>query len=356
MNKFPTLLFVAASLVCIPKLAADPLPVIIDTDIGSYQDDPCAIGILHQLMSRNDVKILAIVGSTKYEGIAMDIDVLNTYFGRSNIPIGVTKDPNAYSDPQGSQNWTETIRKRFSYKIRWNAEAEDAIRVYRRVLANAKNNSVSILMIGHFTNMANLLRSGRDFISNLTGEQLVRDKVKEVVAMAGEFPNSISPEWNIAKDIPSAQFVANTWPSPITFVGFEIAKFDCYQPYEKVNFTTVEGNPVGLSAWMAFHDPNNPLEPGCFDVVAAMILGQQVEHIYRSIWGRIEIADDGNNKWHLVENHSHRYMVPVNDTVRSIVVERIYRLLPTSASLSVSPLFLCTLSLSALTVFVFQLN
>lgn len=187
------------------------MPVIVDTDIGGFPDDPTALAILHGLANLDQIEILAMVGSTRYEGIAMAMDVINTFFGRSNIPLGVTRDAQAYSDSQGSQNWTEYIRHHFPHQITSNADTEDSIVVLRKTLANASDYSVLIFQIGHFTNLANLLQSQPDGISPLSGVELVQRKVVEVVTMAGEFP--FGTEWNIKKDASSARRFAMDWPT-----------------------------------------------------------------------------------------------------------------------------------------------
>ena len=65
-----------------------------------------------------------------------------------------------------------------------------AVEVYRQVLAEAEDNSVVISAIGFATNIADLLRSGPDDKSPLTGSELVAAKVKTVVWQGGWYPPS----------------------------------------------------------------------------------------------------------------------------------------------------------------------
>ena len=60
-----------------------------------------------------------------------------------------------------------------------------AVEVYRQVLAEAEDHSVVISAIGFATNLADLLRSGPDDKSPLTGAELVGQKVKTVVWQGG---------------------------------------------------------------------------------------------------------------------------------------------------------------------------
>lgn len=67
------------------------LPVIFDTDMGPDYDDVGAIALLHAYADQGHAEVLATVASTKYEGVAAVLNVLNTYFRRPDIPIGVPK-------------------------------------------------------------------------------------------------------------------------------------------------------------------------------------------------------------------------------------------------------------------------
>ena len=63
-----------------------------------------------------------------------------------------------------------------------------------------KDNSVTIVTVGFLSNISELLNSGPDKFSKLSGVELVRKKVAQWVAMAGSFPQG--REFNILKDPP----------------------------------------------------------------------------------------------------------------------------------------------------------
>ena len=69
--------------------AANPVPIIFDTDFGPDYDDVGAIAILHCFADSGYVKILATMASSKHKNVAAAIDVFNSYFGRPGIPVGV---------------------------------------------------------------------------------------------------------------------------------------------------------------------------------------------------------------------------------------------------------------------------
>ena len=105
----------------------------------------------------------------------------------------------------------------------------DAVTLYRRILAIQPDKSVTIITVGFLTNLKNLLQSKADMFSPLSGEQLVKQKVKQLVSMAGKFP--AGSEFNINRDFLSAKYVYENFPAPVLFSGFEIGeKIKCGIP------------------------------------------------------------------------------------------------------------------------------
>src|SRR3990170_2451987 len=67
------------------------VPIIFDTDIGTDVDDAGALAILHVLADRGEAKILAAMSANQNHWCAPAIDVINTYYGRPDLPIGASK-------------------------------------------------------------------------------------------------------------------------------------------------------------------------------------------------------------------------------------------------------------------------
>src|ERR1700712_363689 len=99
--------------------------VIFDTDMGPDYDDVGAITLLHVFADSGKAKILATIASTKYEGVAAVINVLNTYFKRPGIPVGVPRG-NAVTKKDW-QHWTDTLIATYPHNIKSNAEVPDAV-------------------------------------------------------------------------------------------------------------------------------------------------------------------------------------------------------------------------------------
>src|SRR3954466_13299928 len=107
MTKFLFLSFFLFLSVTMHAQTNKALPVIFDTDMGPDYDNVGAITMLHAFADNGEAEILATVASTKYEGVASVLNVLNTYFNRPELPIGVPK--GKALELKDFQHWTDTI-------------------------------------------------------------------------------------------------------------------------------------------------------------------------------------------------------------------------------------------------------
>ena len=272
--------------------------IIFDTDMGPDYDDVGAIAVLHALADSNKANILATIASTKYEGVGEVLDVLNRYFGRPTVPIGVPKgEAVSKKDHQG---WSDTIRKKYPHAGRSNEDFEDAVKLYRRLLAQQPDSSVTIVTVGFMTNLADLLSSLPDEQTALTGSDLVRKKVKLLVSMAGRFPSG--REFNIHEDAPSAKTVFDNWPTPVILSGFEIGmKVKTGLPL--INNKTIVNSPVKdvfrISIPMSAQDSLGRMS---WDQTAVMVAINGTQPFYYLEYGTMSIATDGSNTWDTTGN------------------------------------------------------
>src|SRR5690606_6909089 len=196
--------------------------VILDTDIAGDYDDVGAIALLHAFADNNEIEILATISCNAFHTTAPTLSVLNTYFNRADIPIGVTKRtaPNK-NCPQG---WAEVLLEKYPHEITSNNQAMEAVSLYRKTLASQPDQSVTIITIGFFTNLADLLASKGDQYSPLTGEELVEQKVKLLTSMAGALGSGKKKgrEYNVRIDVGAAQKVLAEWPTPIILSPLEV--------------------------------------------------------------------------------------------------------------------------------------
>lgn len=182
--------------------------IIFDTDFDSDIDDVGALYLLHTLADRGEVDILATVLSTTHFWSPFALDAVNTYWGRPDIPIGA---PFIDGVDKGSV-YAEAIASRFPNDLGETLEVEESARLYRRILAAQPDGSVTLVSVGHLTNVARLLESEADEFSPLSGQELIRRKVKKWVAMLGEGMN-----WNMKWDRRASETAINNFPVPIVF-------------------------------------------------------------------------------------------------------------------------------------------
>jgi inosine-uridine nucleoside N-ribohydrolase len=275
------------------KNYTQPVKIIFDSDMGPDYDDVGAITILHALADSGQAKILATIASTKYEGVAGVLNVFNTYFKRPDIPIGVPKS-NAL-ELKDWQHWTDTLLANYPHKIKRNNEVPDAIEVYRKVLAVQSNKSVTIVTVGFLTNLANLLQSKPDKYSKLSGKDLINQKVKRLVCMAGKFPSG--KEFNVEKDAAASRFVFDKWNTPILFSGFEIG-MKIKTGLSLIQNDSIKNSPVKdvfrICIPMAAQDAQGRMS---WDETAVLIAITGYKPFYHLQKGKIIVAEDGSNTW-----------------------------------------------------------
>jgi inosine-uridine nucleoside N-ribohydrolase len=287
------LFFFSYSATVIAQQKQKPVPIIFDSDMGPDYDDVGAITVLHALADKGEAKILATMASTKYEGVAGVLNIFNTYFRRPGSPVGV---PKGYAlESRDWQHWTDTLLANYPHKIKTNAEAWDAVKLYRKILAIQPDHSVTIVTVGFLTNLSNLLNTKPDEYSPLSGKDLVKRKVKQLVCMGGKFPSGY--EFNVMKDAAASQNVYTNWPTRIIFSGFEIGeKIKVGLPL--IHNDAIKNDPVKdvfrIAIPMAKEDS---LGRKSWDETAVLVAIKGYDKWYMLHKGNIIVADDGKNSW-----------------------------------------------------------
>ena len=198
--------------------------IILDTDIGSSTDDLFTMMMLYRYEEQNRCRVLGVVVDREGEDCAAYADVMNTYFGHGDVPVGLVrngiKNPKVWIDYKPLPMHTDTDGKPlFRRSIADYSSLPDGYVLYRQLLATQPDHSVSIVSIGFVTCLAQLLRSAPDSYSSLNGIELVRRKVKCLYMMGGVFGNAKEPiEYNFAQGVAFAQTFFLLWPSDIDII------------------------------------------------------------------------------------------------------------------------------------------
>lgn len=206
-----------------------PTPFILDTDLDTDCDDVGALAMAHALHRRGTIRLEAVVCSAPVPACGPCAALLNRSAGRPDLPVGVYTIPaerrwprfKAYDEhrqyacglygPAGLYN-DILVRDHFGDTP---PHLPRALQVYRQVLAGAPDGTVTLCAIGTLSALAELLDSGPDATSALSGMELVRQKVRRLVTMAkGQYPAG-HDVFNWLMDREGAARVLNGWPTEV---------------------------------------------------------------------------------------------------------------------------------------------
>ena len=296
---------------------ADPVPVIFDTDMGNDIDDVFAMGILHALESRGECRIVAVTVSKDHPLAGPFTDVINTFYGRGDLPLGVLRTGKASDTgpylakalaPRGDS------APGFPHRLNVSSDAPSAVSVLRKTLAAATDGSVLVVAVGPMTNLANLLDSPADEHSTLNGEALVAKKVRLLEVMAGDFSKP-KAEFNVFVDGPAAAKVFEHWPTELIACPFDMGEAIHYpQMSLEKDFRFTEQHPL-LAANRAMFGKLNGFM--AWDLVATLhAIRPDRDYVGISKPGVIRV--DTSNVTHFEEKAGgkHRYLIPPENVER----------------------------------------
>jgi inosine-uridine nucleoside N-ribohydrolase len=284
--------------------AATPVPIIFDTDMGNDVDDVIALAVLHSLETRGEAKILAVTITKDNRFAGPFVALLNRTYQRPNIPIGVVNDGATKDDGK----YLRPVLK--SFRTPATATYPDAVELLRKTLTAQPDNSVVIVQVGFSTNLARLLASDRE---------LIEKKVKLLCAMAGNFAEP-TPEFNVVRDIPSAQKVFGEWPGDVVTSGFEVGRAIRY-PAARIesDFAWAQKSPV-VEAYRAYKDM--PYDEPLWDPSAALYAVRPESGYYSlSPAGKIQVDKAGITRF--VEGDGRQHYLVVDEVQKARVLEAI---------------------------------
>ena len=211
--------------------------VILDTDIGSSTDDLFTMEMAYRYEDEGRCKLLGIVVDREGEDYAALADVMNTYFGHANVPIGLErngiKTPRVFIDYRNLYKLTTGKGEpMFKQTVSDYSTLPDGWKLYRQLLASQPDHSVSICSLGFVSCLTQLLASEPDDLSPLSGVELVRQKVKCLYLMAGIFTSSEEPEYNFLQAPEFAKKFFELWPRDVdaVFSPMEVGNEIEYKP------------------------------------------------------------------------------------------------------------------------------
>jgi inosine-uridine nucleoside N-ribohydrolase len=283
--------------------AAPPVRIIFDTDIGNDVDDALAMAMIHTLETRGEFKLLAVTTTKDNRFVGPFIDLIDTFYKRPGIPIGVVRDGKTKDDGKFLRPVVESGF--YPHTLTDSQKAPDALALLRQTLAAAPDHSVVIVQVGFSTNLARLLDSKPDLSSMLSGRELVRSKVRFISAMAGHFPTGPA-EFNVKIDVEAARKLFDESPVPIVFSGYEVGKAILYPATSiEKDFSYVPHHPVA-DAYRAYMEM--PYDRPTWDLTSVLYVARPKGLFGISPKGRVSVDDQGVTSFKEDPTGLHQYL------------------------------------------------
>ncbi|MBP5540428.1 MAG: nucleoside hydrolase [Bacteroidales bacterium] len=209
-----------------PQQTAVP-QIILDTDIASSTDDLFAMQLLYRYAAQGRCNLLGVVVDRMGDTNAAVADLMNNYYGFPTLPIALER--NGTYERFSYINYTPIAQATddngnllFARTYSDYSTLPDGYVLYRRLLANAPDGSVTIMLTGIASTIANLLTSTADQYSPLSGVELVRRKVKRLYFMATKLePGSeqdVSPGYNMMMHPEATSTLLQLWPADVDVI------------------------------------------------------------------------------------------------------------------------------------------
>ena len=273
---------------------------ILGTDWWTDCDDAVAVRLLVRAAKEKKIRLLGVGLNGCMEFSAASMDAFLAREGMDDIPIGLDTEATDFTGVPSFQKNLAPHAKRYLS----NADAEDAVRLYRRLLAEA-DGPVEIIEIGFMQVIAAVLQSGADDISDKTGVELFREKVAKVWAMAGKWDKDGEAEHNFcnnARSCTAGEAFCRLCPVPVTFLGFE------------VGYGVISGSKLtdgdNLYGVMCDHGSYNGRHS--WDPMTALmaIIGDEAEAGYDTVQGTGRVDPlTGQNYFTKAADGLHRYVI-----------------------------------------------
>jgi hypothetical protein len=230
-KSFPVIIIISSILLsggCSPDSGTlnEPLKIILDTDMGSDCDDAGALALLHRYADLGLAEIIGcIYSSGKVPYGAGITEAINIWYGRPGIPIGAYYG-NEVGDPVDKMTAGKLVRDTvaFGNSIIYNTDAEEQTRLNRRLLSEHGDGGITYITIGHTKGLYQLLVSGPDDISPLSGRELIAGRMDRWIALgalnASNEGNYFVKDWNFFfnETAPYTRYLVENFPVPVYYV------------------------------------------------------------------------------------------------------------------------------------------
>ncbi len=284
-----------------------PVKISLDTDFGDDGDDLATLAALHHFADIGEAEILAVGQSNSRWDAPGAIDVINTYYGRPDIPIGIV-DHKTHEGDQYSSFLVKNYQSDLDLK-----NIPSAVDVYRRALATAPDKSVKFVVVGFKSNMRDLLMSPPDDISPMSGVALVKKKVILVSDMGGKYPSQTAKDsFNFKMVEGAAKYYVENWPTPMIFAGVGTGGIKVGMRVRKID------TPVGRAMELKLAHgwkPGEKYQAG-FDLASLLIAVRGADRYFNLKPGYNRVQNNGANAFDYSRDRGHQHVDSLNRKTR----------------------------------------
>jgi hypothetical protein len=284
------------------QAAKKAVKIIYDTDIDLDVDDVGALAVLHALADNGEAELLGVICDAPTPYGASTISAINRYYGRPHIPIGDMPieeyvydkafdrryRPYSMSTPYG--NFNVPLFRRFDHALKSRADVWHGVKLYRNLLAGAPDKSVTIAAVGLVTVLEDLMASGPDEYSKLTGMELIKSKVDKLVCMVGAGRTKrtvVDFNWGF-DGRGDAERISRNWPTSIVIMPFGSS----IKTGARLTTETPEANPV-RAAYELFLKNAKTKDRASWDQLAVLYAVRGAGDIVTELTGRrLEYTDE----------------------------------------------------------------
>ena len=277
---------------------------ILGTDWWTDCDDAVAVRILARAHKNGEICLKGIGINACMECSVKSLDAFMHSEGVEDIPVGIDLEATDFGRKPPYQERLSKLPSKYTS----NSDAEDAVRLYRRILADSTE-PIELIEIGYPQVLSNLLESQPDDISDKSGMELMKEKVPKIWMMAGKWDEPLGKENNFARSERSRKggsIFCEKCPVPVTFLGFEvgvdvITGDNLKKDDVLYNVLCDHGSQNGRSSW----DPM---------LVLLALIGDEAKSGYDTVVGVASVdAESGENTFIPNNSGMHKYVIKNKD-------------------------------------------
>lgn len=288
---------------------------ILGTDWWTDCDDAVALRLLARAAKAKEIQILGIGINACMENSVASLKSFLLAEGVDGIPVGVDQEATDFGGCPPYQKRLAELMPNVT-----NADAEDAVRLYRRILAQAEE-PIEIVEIGYLQVISSVLQSKADDLSEKSGLELFGEKVSKVWVMAGNWSADGEKENNFCRNMRSRIAGMNfceLCPVPVTFLGWE------------VGYGVITGNHLDpndhLYAVLSDHGSRNGRHSWDPMLVLMSLIGDEEKAGYETVAGTASL-DYKTGKNYFVRGNSGKHKFVIKKYEDHFYEEQINRLL-----------------------------